>query len=137
MTNKVRILLVPKHALKYDIFWISFRHQKSCLIWLTLYENISNQKLIKGSQKVGKIAQKVGKKHQPNVIQTLAQCVTPTLAQYWPNDGLTSAQHWPSVGDVGSMNKSTLWGRQADLPTKVGPPLARLIDANWVVGQAY
>ena len=73
---------VPKHALKYDIFWTSLRHRQLCLTWGTLDENISNQRLGKGWQKVG---------------QKVIQIVGPTTAHCRPN-----------IGDIGLPDKTTL-----------------------------
>ena len=63
----------PKHALKYDIFWTSLRHQQLLLMRGALYGNISSQSLVKGP-----------KKGDEKSTKRLANC---WQKKRWPKDG--------------------------------------------------
>ncbi len=82
-----------KRCLEIWHFLDMLRTSKLCLIWGTLYVNMSNQNLVKG--------QKKGDKKWP---KTLAKNVGPTSPQHCQNVGPMSAQCW-LVGDVGLLDK--------------------------------
>ena len=121
---------VPKHALKYGIFWTSLRHKNICLTWQPLYGNISNQWMVKVGRKLAKSQPKVdmllaknvspmSPKCWPNIAPMLAEYwpnITPTLARCWANTGPMLGQQWANISDVGPPDKTTLgWLCSADV----------------------